>query len=556
MNLRPSSFIIGLVVFSIGSATFGQERKAPAPTSRTNTPATKKATGKEISVTESFAPTFSIEPLSHRIEGRSGEVIPFAFKLESNNRDAELEVTPIGLRQELNGQILFDEKATQADAINLLTPSKITLKQNIATSIQGVVKIPKGTARYHSLGIMVKDIGRGPELKPQLNPDGTPKTQAAIRFVTQYVLRLDLVVEGARGEEGSRVVIEEVKMTPFEGRPRFQAMVMNPTDTAFEFELRTRIRSTPSDRSAKPIRLVMPVRSSVQDETRFVGRILPKSRIRMEELVPEAVASGHYYADMEMLVDGQVVNRKTLTLDVRASDFPAQDVLIAQVGQSLQVSPAQIELSQLRGGNRRMTVLLKNNGHDTKTISVKAMTSDELELGILMIQPSEVQLAPGGSRKLSLTLRSQASSEKSADYGYLLVESKSDTKDFVESSKLPLAVLLKKPEATQITLSPLTWDPVSEYPGFKTTVQNLGQAHMPLQARLTIIDTNGRSIAIPSGFGKWLMPGKSTPLNFRLESNLAPGEYQLRCELQQEGEPIRMQQDFTVTDLENAISSK
>ena len=52
------------------------------------------------------------------------------------------------------------------------------------------------------------------------------------------------------------------------------------------------------------------------------------------------------------------------------------------------------------------------------------------------------------------------------------------------------------------------------------------------------------------------MPGKSTVIEFRLESNLAPGEYELRCEIQQEGEPIRMQQTFTVTDLENAVSAK
>ncbi len=536
--------------------SLGQERKTVTPTPRPNPSVPKKPTGKEVSVTESFAPTFSIEPLSHRVEGRSGEVIPFTFKLESNNRDAELEVIPIGLRQELNGQILYDEKAKQADSINLLTPSKMTVKQNVATTIQGVVKIPSGTARYHSLGIMVKDIGKGPELAPQFNPDGSPKTQAAIRFITQYLLRLDLVVEGARGEEGSRVVVEEIKMVPFEGRPRFQSIVMNPTDTAFEFELRARLRSSPSDRSAKPLRLVMPVRSAVQDETRFVGRILPKSRIRMEELLAEAVAGGHYYADMELLIDGHVVNRKTLAFDINAADFPAQEVLIAQVGESLQVSPAQIELSQLRGGSRRLTVLLKNSGRDTKSISIKAMTNDELELGTLMIQPSEIQLAPGGSRKLSLTLRSQAASEKTAEYGYLLVESKSDSKEFIEFNKLPLAVLLKKPEATQISLSPITWDPVSDYPGFRTTVQNLGKTHMPLQARLTIIDATGRSTAIPAGFGKWLMPGKSIPLNFRLESSLAPGEYQLRCELQQEGEPIRTQQSFTVTDLENATSIK
>jgi hypothetical protein len=555
LERRHTILIVAIIFLGFVNNLSAQEPK-PKSSRPVATKNIANQANREISVTETFAPTFSIEPLSHRLSGRENEVLPFAFKIEARNKDADLEVAAIGLRQELSGQIFYDEVSGKADLIQLLTPPKFTAKANVASTIEGVVKIPKGTGKFHSVGIMVKDIGKGPELPTRTNPDGTPATSAGVRFVTQYLLRLDLVSESARGDSGSKLTVESVKMVAFEGRPRLQSIIANPTGSPFEFEVRARIRKSPSDRSSKPLRLVMPARASIQDESRYNSRILSQSRIRMEELLPEAIAGGRYYVDFELSVDGQIVHRKTETIEVNSADFPAQEVLIAQVGDSLQVSPSQLELSQLRGGTRRTTIQLTNSGQDTKTIHLKAMASDGLANSWVIMQPSEVQLAPGANRKVSLTLRSQPSGDNPAEYGSIQVESKSDKQDFTASQSLPLAILLKKLEPTKITLSPIVWDPVAEYPGFNTTVQNLGTTHLPLQARLTIFDSKGRPTVIPSGFGKWLMPGKSSKLEFRLEGTLPPDEYVLRCELQQDGEPIRMEQNFTVTDLENAVSAK
>ncbi|MBU6176102.1 MAG: hypothetical protein KGQ60_20030, partial [Planctomycetes bacterium] len=198
-----------------------------------------------------------------------------------------VEISPIGLRQELTGLILHDPDGNQADMVRLVSPTTMKLSANTTSKIEGVVRVPSGDAKYLSLGIIVRDIGKqdGP-LSPRDNPN---KTQAAIRFLTQYVLRIDLEIEGARGEEANRLIVDQIRLVPFEGRPLLQAMIMNPTDTTFELEARARIRSTPQDRSNRPVRLAMPVRSNVQDESRYLGRILPKSRIRMEELLPEAI---------------------------------------------------------------------------------------------------------------------------------------------------------------------------------------------------------------------------------------------------------------------------
>lgn len=516
----------------------------------------RKTPEKRVTVQETFDPTFRIEPLSHRVTGRGGDVIPFKFSIESANRDTSIEVVPVGLRQELTGMILHDVESQQADAIRLVTPTVMNLSANKSSSIEGVVRLPSGDAKHHSLGILVRDIGNQANVQPTFDADGKRKTQAAIRFITQYVLRLDLEIEGVRGEQGHRLIVEDVKLTPLDGRPRLQAIVSNPTDTTFEFEMRSKISSSPSDRSIKPLRLVMPVRASVSDETRYVGRILPKSRIRMEELLVEAIAGGEYDIDSELVYDGRVVSKKKFHVEVDPEDYPAQEVLIAQAASGLQVSPSQIELSQLRGGNRRLTVLFKNNGKEDRTVKLSALAEDGMKLSAAMFQPEEFRLAPGASRKIALTMKGQADSDHATDYGHVLVETKSEKRDYTESKRLPLALIYKKPPDTKISMSPLVWDPSGKYACFRSTVENSGASHMPIDARLTITGETGGRVQLLGGFGKWLMPGTKDSLTFRMDQPLPPGNYQLKCELQTGAQPITTEQTFTVTDMDSATNTK
>ena len=543
-----------IIVIAVALAPIQAQTTAAKPSTKRSATAAARP-GREVTIKETFEPAFAIEPLAHKIEGRAGDVIGFKFKIQSSNRPAKVEVAAIGLRQEMNGQILHVENSEKTDAIKLMTPSSMNLIANTPATIEGVVRMPKGDAKYHSLGILVRDVGLADEIKPKFNPDGSQQTQAGIRFITQYVLRLDLEVTGVRGEYGNQLVVEDVKMTSFEGRPQLQAMVFNPSDTTFEFELRGQLRSSPSDRSMKPLRMVMPVRKPVQDETRYVGRILPKTRLRMEELLPEAIGGGNYEADMELLFGGKVVNRKTLPLEINALDYPAQEVLIAEVDHGLQVSPAQIELSKVRGGSRRITMLLKNNSRETKTIHLKAIGNNDLEIGAVLIQPNEVQLPAASSRKIALTLRTQPSDARAVEYGYVLVEAGSSERDYIVSRQLPLAVILDDIPEPEISMSPLQWDPSNPYPCFRTQLENTGQSHLALQSRLTITDESGRRTSIPGGFGRWLMPQSATTLDFRLEAALMPGQYKLRCEVQRQSEPLVLEQVFTVTDLENASAS-
>jgi hypothetical protein len=547
--MNTKSLFLYAVIAAIGFASLARSSPALGQASKEN--GKKSNSGKELSVTEAFEPTFRIEPLSHNLKGRNGAVVPFEFTLESTNRNAEIEVLPIGLRQEISGMILHDSQAPQAEILKLTSASQMTLTSNTPVKIQGFVQFPRGEAKFHSVGILVRDVGAAAKLPVNNDPKKT-KTQAAIRFITQYVLRIDLEVEGVRGENANVLAIEKLEIVPFDGRPKLMAQIINPSDSTFEFEVRAKLRSSPSDRNARAIRLVMPVRESVENEGRFVGRILPKSRIRMVELLPEAIASGKYETDLEILSNEKVLAKKTHNVEVNAEDFPAQEVLIAQLGEDVQVSPAQMELSQLRGGNRRQTMLLKNNGKDSKTIEITSLDPSGLTMEAAMIQPSNFTLPPNGSRKITVTLKSQNDANYSTLYGSLHVQCRSDRKDFSESRNIPLAIALKKSPTPDIRLTPVQWDTTGKYPCFRCTVSNASDTHHPLEARLSIFDEKGNRIQIPAGFGKWLMPGETSKLEFRAENALSPGKYQLICELQRGDRPLKQEQVFEVTDLDNA----
>jgi hypothetical protein len=431
----------------------------------------------------------------------------------------------------------------------------LKLEANKSAYIEGLVKIPRGDAKHHSYGIMVRDIGSENNLAPSFDPSGKRKTQAGVRFMTQYVLRLDVEVDGNRGEQVQQLSIEEASIQPRNGRPLLQAIITNPSDTTFEFELRARLRSSPSDRTAKQVSLVMPIRAANEDDSRKIGRILGKSRIRMEELLPEAIAGGQYEVDLEVWSDQRAVKKKTISIDVDAEDFPAQEVVIAQVGPGLQVSPAQIELSHLRGGSRRVSLLLKNHGKEEKTVQLKALSADELPLGSVTFQPSTVKLAPGASRKIAMTLIGGHSDHAFA-YGHVLIESQSDRKEFRDTRRLPLAILYKKGGETNINVSPLAWDPNGKYPAFRTTVENTGTLHFPVDARLTISSELGRRYQVLGGFGQWVMPGQKTQVAFRLDFPLPPDNYKLKCEFITGGDPAVVEQEFVVSDLTDAADKK
>lgn len=499
-----------------------------------------------ISVRQVFDPVFRIEPLTQQISGRGGQVIPFTFKIESAQRDTVIEVRPMGLRQQRSGLILNDQANDDGDGIRLVTPQRMTLEANKTGTIEGVIQIPSSNARHHVFGLLVRDLGSQPAGETD-DANSGGRTEAQISFVTQYVLRIEVTVEGARNDTADRLVIQDVTVVPVNGRPLLRATVTNPTDATQEFEMRGRMWRSRNDRAPKPVRLVMPVRQSMQSDDRYLAKLLPHATIYMEEMLPQAIASGTYEAELELLAAKRTVVRKSLPVTVNADDFPAQQILVAQTRGGLLISPNQIELSQLRGGNRRVTMQVENHSRQSQRVKLRTLDSSQREADFLIIQPVEFVLAAGAARNVSVILKGQLAPEEPVQYGTLEVAAKESSNEYWETREIPLATIFKPLGRTKIGIDSIVWDQLGTYPSFRTWVENQGNRHLPLDARLTLISDTGQRRQILGGFGKWVMPGRKSELEFRVDQPLVPGAYTMVFELQTGDEPLVLQQNIMIS---------
>jgi hypothetical protein len=507
-------------------------------------------------VQDTFNPAFQIEPLVQRLSGRRGEVLRFQFTLQTLNRDTDIEILRVGLRQDITGQILQDERGGENNPIEIIGETKVHLTRDIPYVIEGLVKVPEGDASFHALGIVVRDNGARKDRQPEFDSSGKAVTKAGIRFVTNYVLRVDLDVVGARGEQTKALVLDEGAISPYNGLPKVSVIVRNPASTAFEYQLRTHLRASPSDHTFDDLRMVMPVRAAMESEERYVGRVLPGCSVRMEELLPQNLLSGKYQLEAELLDGGRVINRRTFAIEVDSEDFPAQEVKVKQAGGGIYVSPAQIELSQARGGQRRLAVEFKNTSPTSRTLTLAALNAQGKTLTNLIVQPETFTLSAGRSRKVSLTLRTKSNVEQPVEYGTLQVKTSDSIEQFAHTGTVPLAIILGQSKEPNLVLQPLRFVADSKYPCFRTIVTNEGTSHVPLDARLHIASEFGQRRVLTAGFGKWLLPGESANLEFRLDRELTAGNYQILCELENGQKPIIKKQAITVSDFENAKATK
>ncbi len=506
------------------------------------------AQNKTITVRETFEPSFHIEPLVAKLSGRRGETLKFEFLVEAINKDADIDVALVDLRQEITGQVIHDDAGKSRPDIQLVNPGKAQVQRNVPYRIQGLVRVPAGDASYYSFGVLVKDIGKAPDTPPKTDSNGRPSTSAGIRFVTQYVLRIDVHVEGARGDNAGELSLEDGKLTSSRGLPKISVIIRNPSDSSFEYEVKSKLKPMAGP-PLKPVRLVMPVRASMESEERFIGRVMPKSSVRMEETVPEPIVDGQYQMDVDLLIGGRVVKQRTFTITADSNDFPAQQVLLGSAGQDLYVAPVYLELSQLRGGQRRLTMEFHNTSSETRQIQLNGETLRGTPLANVIIQPSEFTLGPRSKRKLSLTMRGVANPVETVEYGHIVIMNKSSVRDYSESGRLPIALHYAPSPDPKLELEGLRWVEGDKYNSFKARVNNVGTTHARLDAQLTIEAPSGQRMRIPAGFGRWIMPGQSIELDFRLDAPLAPGPYRLSTELQQGPTPIIRTQEFTVTDI-------
>jgi len=471
-------------------------------------------------------PAFRITPMVHRFEAPRGKLLEFEFEIESMDRPTSVRILPVALRQQENGVIMPDEKAPLGNAIRLLSPSAVELDSSEKSKIQGQLRVPRSNSQFHSFGILVKDLGRPVNSRASREQD---KSRVGINFVTQYLLRCDVSVIGVRGDDVRRLQILSGELVEVEGQPQARVWISNPTDSFLEFEVRCRITVPESRARRRSFSLVLPVRANLPEPDRYVARILPGSRVRLAEFVPEAVLPGAYDLEVELLAQRRRRLEARFPLAVRDDDFPAQRAAVLPLASQISLHPAHVELSLRRRGRRYSALTFVNNSPDEVEVHLDAQANDESAGQWLSVRPATLTLSSHSSRKVLVSIGT-ARDLPANRYGEIDVRVRLAGGD-EKTQTLPVAVLARVQDAPKLSISTLQWDTSGTRPALVAPIANLGDVHLPLDAKLTLFYSRRQTIELFAGFGRWLLPGQNDTLRFHLSDPLPPGTYRYHAEI-------------------------
>lgn len=477
---------------------------------------------REVTLTQTVEPSFRIEPVVHRFNARRGEVIPFDFQIGSMGKEMEVTVTPVNLRQEETGIILHDAQGEPARALRLTTPRRFDLGPGRQTNIRGQVTVPLAKSNYLSYGLLVREAGEAPDF----GSAGDAPTRAGIRFVTQYVLRVDIETGVADVGSMKDLRIEGGTLYAEHGLPRVRGFLRNPTDYAFECFVNAKVAAD-AERKAKPIRLGMMSRATLGGEERHLVRIMPHSVLRLEAPVEQMLSPGEQTLRLSLSGGRREVTGADFALNLRDEDFPALAQQRAVVG-GVAVTPAQIEIGSIRSAKRTLGIKFKNTADEPAEIAIEPQSLSGEPLSHVKFSPSQFTLKPGRSKGVRATLRRTDST--AIESGVAVVSWRRDGGGETEE-RLPLSVLNAEPAAPRLEIGDIAWRDHDGGEAFVTTVANHSDAYTPVSASLAVGGPAGAVFHLEDGYGRWLAPGETTTLAFRPDGPVAPGDYTLILEV-------------------------
>ena len=474
---------------------------------------------------QTVEPSFRIDPIVHRFRGRRGEVLPFEFTITSLGKPMNLEVVPVNLRQEESGVILHDQETKPSSAVVLTTPAEFEIKAGESRKITGNVTIPMAKTNYLSFGILVRDLGQKPEFE---DIQGETSTRAGIRFVTQYVLRVDLETGNADPRAFGKLILQDGKIVAQQGLPMVRAYLDNPTEFAFECQVRAAIDSK-TKKKPRPLLLGMPSRSELDGDDRYLVRIMPHSRLRLEAPVDVPVFAGENTLRLGISNGRREVSSADFLLQLAASDFPALETHFAYLGEGMAVSPGQIEVGTVKNSKRTIGMKFVNNTDTDQEVTLAAIDSEGVELTGVKLVPMNFKVRTGRTKGVRVRATTTDGTRVSG-LGEIAI-SAIDEEGIQTQTTIPLMVHREERQAPQISLSDIQLVNHGHRPEFQLTVANQGSLFVPVDANLEIVDAGGRAVSLSAGFGKWIPPGEQRSLRFVPPVGLASGEYLLNLVL-------------------------
>lgn len=471
-------------------------------------------------------PAFSVEPVVQRLEGRRGQLLPFQFDLTSLSRTTTIEIRPVAMAQDLSGAIRPDTDSPPPTEITLTSPTRLELTEDTKTQIIGNIRIPSTNSPFHTFGILVTDYGR----KLDANSPEAPASESRmlIEFVTRYLLRIDIDVTGVRPTDAGKLILEAGELREFDGYPQARIDVVNPTESPQEFEIECRLLSPLDANPSKSFPLGMPVRNAMPAPERHQARILPGARVRMQEFIPVTVFPGPYELEATLVSSRRKWNTVRFPVLVEDGSFPAQSALVAQVAPGVSASPAQIELSTLGGGARFLAVTINNTSAEPADFTLAARDLNGQPVDWFAVRPETFSLQPGGSRKVLVTLGSNRPTDADRQ-GALAVESRTASGASSGTADLTTALLVTPPPQPNVQLGDLAWHVDGNLPAIIVPVTNAGSRHVALAGRMTLTEIEtGMRHEFTGGYGRWLLPGASDAVKFRMTQKVPSGRYELK----------------------------
>ncbi len=519
-SLRTRSLWLGL--FALLSATPGLAQERP----------TARGDGSEpVTLTQSVKPSFRIEPVVHRFTGRRGEVIPFEFELSSLGTEMEVSVTPVNLRQEETGVILHDEQGEPARALRLSTPRKFTIGPGRTSLIQGEVTLPLARTNYLSYGLLVRDSGTDPNFEAA----GDSSVKAGIRFVTQYVLRIDIETGVADVGSMGEMRLEKGQLVADQGLPRVRTYLTNPTDYAFECFVNASLPTASENRRERPIRLGMPSRSTLSGGERHLVRVMPHSRLRLEAPVTKPLQPGEQTLRLSLTTGRREVMSSDFAIMVKENDFPALAQQRAMLAGGVSMTPAQLELGSIKSTSRTLGLRLQNTTPEPVEISLQPVSQSGEPLDYFRFAPTKFTLKPGRTKGVRAMLRRTRGELTEAAVAVVTCTTADGA---TTSQRLPLSILHTIPSAPGLEVADLQWQTTPDGGEFVVEVTNRSPAYTPVDARLAVGSKSGAEFRLQDGYGRWLAPGESRRLTFAPGQPVPAGDYALQLEVRtREGHP-------------------
>ena len=189
--------VLGTVLPHQAIAQIGKPNMPVGQKNPANPPAGAKPGQASVKFTEQVRPAFIIEPIVNRIEARRNKTLKLEWAITCEGAASTLDIFTVALTQDENGTIFPNEKVPAPEELELTTPRTVNLALNEKVVIQGRLRVPNTNSTFHTFGIIVRDAGQLKSKANEAQPDGP---RVGVKFVTQYLLRCDISVQGVRAE--------------------------------------------------------------------------------------------------------------------------------------------------------------------------------------------------------------------------------------------------------------------------------------------------------------------------------------------------------------------